>query len=429
MALIIKNGIIVNADKKSDSPRDILIDKGKIIKIAPNIPVGKNKPVDGKGKFVLPGLIDTHVHLREPGREDKETIATGSRAAVKGGFTTVMCMPNTDPVADNAMIVEGIIKEARRVGLLRVIPVGAVTRGQRGNQLTDMFELKEAGCLALSDDGSTVANAKVMRLSLEYARMAGLLIVEHCQDSFASAGAVMNEGYNSTFLGMKGDPGFSETVMVARDIEIARYLNARIHFAHISLKRSVDIIRQAKADGVQVTCEVTPHHFTLTDDAVKTFDPNTKVNPPLRSAEDVQALKKALKDGAIDSIASDHAPHTQEDKEVGFDHAPFGMIGLETALGLAVSELVDKKVLTWPGIAEKMSASPARIFGLAGKGRVQEGADADIVIVDPDREWVVKKDDIASKSKNTPFIGRKLKGLVEATIYGGKIVYQNTLDL
>ena len=271
-----------------------------IAKIAASIKELNIKSIDVKGKLVMPGLIDLHVHLREPGREDKETIETGSRAAARGGFMTIMCMPNTTPVIDNAMIVEGIIKEARRVGLVNVIPVGAITRGQKGEELTDQFELKQAGCLALSDDGHTVARSGIMRRAMDYAKMSGLLLIEHCQDPDLWNMGVMNEGLVSTLLGLRGDPGISETVIVARDIEIAHYLKTRIHLAHMSLKRSVELIRFAKSHGIQVTAEACPHHFTLTDDAVKTFDTNTKVNPSLRLAEDVEAIRQGLKDGTID---------------------------------------------------------------------------------------------------------------------------------
>lgn len=427
MSLLIKHAIIVNADKMHERPQDILLEKGIISKIGANLSVNGNaiKMIDAKGKLVLPGLIDLHVHLREPGREDKETIETGSRAAAKGGITTLMCMPNTTPVIDNAMIVEGIVKEAKRVGLVNVFPVGCISRGQKGEELTDMFELKASGCLALSDDGKGVMNPQLMRMAMEYAKMSGLLLIEHCQDSCLTSGGVMNEGYNSTFLGIKGDPGIAETVMVARDIELANYLKTRIHLAHMSLKRSVELIRFAKSQGIKVTAEACPHHFTLTDDAVKTFDPNTKVNPPLRTDEDVRAIKEGIKDGTIDCIVTDHAPHTQEDKEVGFDHAPFGMIGLETSLGLTMTELVHKKILTLPQMVERMSANPAWVIGLDNKGKIAEGKDADITIIDPEKEWTFTKDEIASKSKNSPFIGRKLKGCVTTTICNGKITYQN----
>ncbi len=424
MSLLIKNAVIVNPDQISAQPQEILIERGTIAKIAPSITEKPSQIMDAGGKYVLPGLIDFHVHLRVPGREDKETMETGSVAAVKGGFTTIFCMPNTDPVIDNGMIVEAIIKEARRVGLVNVFPVGAITKGQKGQDLTDMFELKEAGCRALSDDGKAVANSQLMRHALEYAKMAGLLLIEHCEDASLTHRGVMNEGLNSTLLGLKGIPAAAETIIVARDIELAHYLKTKIHLAHMSLKRSVELIRWAKAQGIEVTAEVTPHHFTLTDDMVKSFDTRTKVNPPLRTTEDVEALKEALRDGKIDCIATDHAPHTQEEKEFEYDQAPFGMIGLETALGLGVTELVEKKYLTWPQLVDKMSSQPARIAGLAYKGEIKEGKDADIVIIDPQREWVVRKEEFASKSKNSPFVGWKLKGLVKMTICGGKIVYE-----
>ncbi|HOY09096.1 MAG TPA: dihydroorotase [Candidatus Omnitrophota bacterium] len=425
MAVLIKNALIVNADKMDPNLQDILIDKGLIVRVGPGLPDGQARVMDVKGKHVFPGLIDLHVHLRQPGREDKETIETGSRAAVKGGFTTIVCMPNTKPVIDNAMIVEAVVKEARRVGLLNIIPAGAMTRGQNGEELTDMFELKEAGCLALTDDGRSVANSQTLRLALDYARMAGLLFMEHCQDLSLSSGGVMNESYTSTLLGMKGDPVVAETVIVARDIEIVHYLKTRIHLQHMSAARSVELVRWAKSQGIQVTAEATPHHFTLTDEAVKSFHPNTKVNPPLRTAVDVEAVRQGLKDGTIDCIASDHAPHTVEDKEVGFDHAPFGVTGLETALALGITELVSRGVLTLNQLVDRMSAAPARIIGLERKGAVREGYDADLTVVDIDEEWLVKAEGFASKAVNSPFIGRTLKGKVKTTLYGGKIVYQD----
>lgn len=424
MSLLIKNAIIVNADKLHAKPQNILLDKGEIVKIASGIPEGPYKIIDANGKLVFPGLIDLHVHLRQPGREDKETVETGSRAAAKGGFTSIMCMPNTTPVIDNAMIVEGIIKEAKRVGLVNVYPVGAITRGQSGKELTDMAELKAAGCKALSDDGRCVESSQIMRLALEYAKMAGLFLIQHCQDHCLTGGGVMNEGYYSMVLGIKGDPGISETVIVARDIELAHYLKTRVHLAHMSLKRSVELIRFAKSQGIAVTAEACPHHFTLTDEAVRGFDTSTKVNPPLRSPEDVAAIREGLKDGTIDCIVTDHAPHTKEDKETGFDTAPFGMIGLETSVGLTMTELVHKKVLTLEQMADRMSAAPARVANLEKKGKIVEGFDADITIIDPDKEWEVRVEDFWSKSKNSPFIGRTLKGRVETTICGGKVTYQ-----
>ncbi len=428
MTLLIKHAVIVNADKVSEKPQDILLEKGIIAKISPSIKADNAKVIDAQGKLVFPGLIDLHVHLREPGREDKETIETGSRAAAKGGFTSVLCMPNTNPVIDNGMIVAAIIKEAKRVGLVNVFPVGAITKGQKGEELTDMFELKEAGCLALSDDGKSVHNSQVMRLALEYAKMVGLLLIEHCQDPWLSGRGVMNEGYYSTILGMRGDPGIAETVIVSRDIELGHYLKTRVHLAHMSLKRSVELIRFAKSQGIAITAEACPHHFTLTDEAVKSFHPNTKVNPPLRTQEDVDAIKEALKDGTIDCIVTDHAPHTKEDKEAGFDDAPFGMIGLETSVGLTMTELVQKKFLTLPQMAERMSAAPAKIVGLKNKGAIVEGYDADVTLIDAQKEWVVSEDDIVSKSQNTPFLGRSLKGRTVMTICGGKITYEDSAD-
>ena len=425
MSLLIKNGVIVNADGQSKSPQDILIEKGVIAKIGPSLKSDKAKVIDAKDRLVLPGLIDIHVHFREPGQEHKETIETGILAAAKGGFTTVMCMPNTFPVIDSRSIAELIVSEARRVGLINVHPIGAITKGLGNQELTDMFELKEAGCVALSDDGKCVTNSKLMRLAMEYAKMVGILLIQHCEDHCLSAGSVMNEGVNSTLLGLKGDPGLSESVIVARDIELAAYLDSRIHFAHMSLKRSVELIRAAKANGIRVTAEACPHHFTLTDDALKDFNTSAKVNPPLRTKEDIEAIKEALKDGTIDCIATDHAPHTKEDKEKDLDHAPCGMIGLETAVGLVVTELVQPRVLSWPKVAEKMAAMPAKIMGLAQKGVIKEGFDGDITIIDPKATWRVQESDFVSKSHNSPFIGRELIGKVKATICSGNVVYKD----
>lgn len=424
MPLLIKNAIIVNADKMHTAPQDILLEDGLISKIAPQINAPGAEILDAKGKLVFPGLIDIHVHFRQPGHEDKETIESGSKSAAKGGFTTVMCMPNTQPVIDNAMIVDAIIKEAKRVNLVNVIPIGAITRGQKDDELTDMFELKEAGCIALSDDGKSVVNSHLMRHAMEYAKMCDILLIEHCQDPLLTAGGVMNEGINSTRLGLRGDPGIAESVIVARDIELAHYLKTKVHLAHMSLRRSVELIRMAKKQGIKVTAEATPHHFTLTDDAVRNFETSTKMNPPLRTQEDVDAIREGLADGTIDCIATDHAPHTHEDKEVDFDHAPFGMIGLETSVGLTITHLVESKVFSWPKMAEKMSAAPARIIGLKNKGKIEVKMDADLTIIDPTKEWVFKKEDIVSKSKNSPFIGTTLRGKVMATVYAGKISYK-----
>ncbi|MBP9853315.1 MAG: dihydroorotase [Candidatus Omnitrophica bacterium] len=425
MSLLIKNAMIINADKREKQAKDIFIDKGIIKKIGPALKVSAKKTIDAKGLLVLPGLIDIHVHFREPGQEYKETIETGSRAAVKGGFTGVMCMPNTRPVIDNAMIVEAIKKEAERVGLCNVIPIGSITRGQKDAQLVDMFEMKEAGCLALSDDGKSVENSQLMRRALEYSKMVDILLIQHCEDPLISAGGAMNEGITSTLLGIKADPYISESIIVARDIELVHFLGGHIHFAHMSCRRSIELIRQAKAQGISVTAEACPHHFALTDEVVKSFDTNTKMNPPLRTADDVEAIKEGLKDGTIDLIVTDHAPHSQEDKEVEFECAPFGIIGLETSLALTITELIKPGILTWEQVVDKMSTAQAKISKMKNKGILKEGFDADITIVDPDEEWVITKEDTVSKSKNSPFFGTTVTGRVKTTIYGGKIVFED----
>ncbi|VAX38013.1 Dihydroorotase [hydrothermal vent metagenome] len=424
MSLLIKNAIIVNADKMAKKPQDILIEKGKIVQVSDVIKKDNVKVLDAKDKLVMPGLIDIHVHFREPGQEHKETIETGSQSAAKGGFTTVMCMPNTEPTIDSAPIVASIIKEAKRVGLVNVLPIGAITKGRKNEELTNMFELRKAGCLALSDDGTCVSNSQLMKLAFQYSKMADVLLIQHCEDPLLSAGGVMNEGFVSTLLGLKGDPGVSESVIVARDIELAKYVDARIHLAHMSLRRSMDLIRVAKSQGVQVTAEACPHHFTITDETVKSFNTNAKVNPPLRTKDDVEAVKEAIKDGTIDCIVTDHAPHTPEDKERGFDHAPCGMVGLETSVGLTITELVNPKIISWTTMVDKMSTAPARIVGIENKGRIAEGLDGDITIIDPNAEWEVTLEDFVSKSNNSPFIGKKLQGKVQTTICAGKVVYQ-----
>lgn len=425
MSLLIKNARIINANKEHKQAQDIYIDKGKIVEIGASISKKNVKEINAQGKVVTPGLIDIHVHFRTPGQEYKESIETGSMAAAKGGFTTVMCMPNTSPVIDNAAIVESIINDAKRIGLCNVIPIAAISRGQKDEELVDMYEIKEAGGLALSDDGKSVVNTQLMRMAIQYAKQCGMILLQHCEDPLVSAGGAMNEGDNSTQLGIKGDPGISESIIVSRDIELVNYLGGHVHFCHMSTRRSVELIRMAKAQGINVTAEACPHHFTLTDDAVRSFDTSTKVNPPLRTPDDVEAIKEGLKDGTIDCIVTDHAPHSTEDKEVDFQHAPFGMIGLETSLGLTMTELVHKGVLSLPEMVDKMSTAQAKIIGLENKGAIKEGFDGDITIIDPDEEWEVREEDVVSKSKNTPFYGYKLKGRVKATVLGGKVVYRD----
>ena len=423
--LLIKNAKIINADKITKQIKDILIEKDKIVKIDSSIDFdNKNiKIIDAEGKYVLPGLIDMHVHLREPGEEHKETIETGMKAAARGGFTTILCMPNTNPTLDNANVISSVLKEAARVGTINVLPVGAITKARKGKELSDMLELKEAGCIAISDDGTGLMNAQIMRLALEYANMAGLLIMQHCQDSQLSRLSVMNEGKISTLLGLKGDPGMSETVMVSRDIELANYLNVPVYFQHVSLKRSVELIKFAKQKGIKVFAEVTPHHLSLTEEDLISFDTKYKVNPPLRTKEDVKALRKAIINGDIDCIATDHAPHSIEDKEKDFNQAAFGMIGLETALGIIVKELVSQQGFDWTSLVSRMSAKPAEILGMDNKGKIKEGCDADLIIVDVEKKWIVDEKDFESKSKNSPFIGKELQGKVLKTVCGGKVVY------
>lgn len=424
MEWIIKDARIVNDDTTSDERQDIFIKDGKIQQIASHIEAKGCRVVDMQGKTIMPGFIDLHVHLREPGREDKETIATGSKAAVKGGFTSIFCMPNTTPAIDTAQDVQFVLDQAKKVGLVNVYPVGAMTKDRKGQEITEMMDLKRAGCLGVSDDGCSVMNAGLMRRIFEYAKMANLLVMQHCEDEHLSNKGVMNEGELSILLGLKGDPIVAETVIIARDIELARYLDTRIHFMHISSARSVELIRRAKAEGVKVSCEATPHHFTFSEEMVKSFDTSTKVNPPLRTMQDVEAIKQGLKEGVIDCIATDHAPHTHEDKEVEFDAAPPGLIGLETAFALGMKELVDTKVLTLAQLVKKMSWMPAQIIGLKNKGKIEVGKDADLTVVDLDKNWTLTKEDIVSKSKNSPFIGWSFKGRVVMTICEGKVVYQ-----
>lgn len=421
MSILIKNGTVIDPESGLNAKRDVLIDKGKIAKIAANIKGKATETIDALGKLVTPGFIDMHTHLREPGREEVEDIESGTRAAIAGGFTTVSPMPNTDPACDSQAAVKFLLDRAQEVGLARLIPVGAITKGREGDKLTEMGDLKAAGCLSVSDDGFSVADAGLMRTAMEYASMLDLLVISHCEDESLAAGGVMNEGYMSTVLGLEPIPAESETTIVERDISIAELTGARLHIAHVSAAGSVDVIRKAKKRGVKVTAEVTPHHFTLSDEDLRTFNSEMKVNPPLRSKGDVEALKKGLKDGTIDVIATDHAPHPPNEKEKEFDYAPFGMIGLETALSLAKEELVDAGYLSWEDLIGKLTSGPARILKSPG-GTLKEGEVADVTVIDPEKEWTYKKENIKSRSKNSPFIGRKMKAQVTDVIVGGKQV-------
>lgn len=429
MGMLIKNGRVIDPISEKDEISDIFIEKDKIVKVAKNIRNDYIKQeIDAKGCIVAPGFIDMHCHLREPGREDEETIETGMRSAVAGGFTTIMCMPNTDPVIDSGIVAQGIIDEAKAVGIANVIPVGAITKKQKGEELAEIEELKRTGCLAISDDGSCLKDAGLMRKAMEYSRAFGLMVISHCEEMDLTAGGVVNEGISAALSGLKGIPDISETVIVARDIEIARYLDVSVHLAHISCARSVELIRRAKKDGVYVSAETCPHYFSLSDIATKKYDPNTKMNPPLRTEEDVLEIKRGLKDGTLDCIATDHAPHLDVEKELEFDKAAFGIIGFETALGLGIKNLIGPGMLNWSGLISRMSLAPSRILRLFDKGDLSEGKDADIVIIDPEKEWVFKKENIVSKSKNSPFIDWKFKGRVKHTIHSGKVVYSDQTD-
>jgi len=421
MNVIIKNGHVIDPSNKVDEKLDILIAGGKIVKLgkAGSISSPDAQAVDAAGKLVVPGLIDMHVHLREPGFEYKETIATGTAAAKAGGFTSVCCMPNTNPVNDNRSVTEFILSQAAKEASARVFPIGAITKGSKGEELSEMGELRAAGCVAVSDDGRPVMNAAIMRRAMEYAQVFDLLVISHCEDSSLSAKGVMNEGFVSTELGLRGIPRSAEDVMTARDISLAELTRSRVHIAHVSTAGSVDLLRAAKARGVKVTAETCPHYFALTDEAVRGYNTMAKMNPPLRTADDVAAIKAGLKDGTIDVIATDHAPHGMDEKSGEFDYAPFGIVGLETALGLSL-QLVNEKVLTLGEVISKLSFNPASVLKIE-KGTLQPGADADITIIDRDLEWTVDASLFKSRSKNTPFNGWKLMGRAVRTIVGGRV--------
>jgi dihydroorotase len=438
MRILIRGGRVIDPGSGLDGVMDLLIEEGVIRRVGP--PAGAGKPrraaprgtapeqadrvIEAKGMVVCPGLIDMHVHLREPGREDEETVATGTAAAARGGFTAVACMPNTEPPNDSASVTEFILEQAVKHGAVRVYPIGAISKGRKGEELAEIGELVAAGCVGISDDGSPVASAALMRRAMEYATMFDIPVVPHCEEPTLSQGGVMHEGLVSTQLGLKGIPGIAETVEVVRDLLLAEFTGARLHLCHLSAAESVRALREAKARGVKVTAEVTPHHLALTDEAVWGFSTNTKMNPPLRSAEDQAALREALADGTIDCIATDHAPHALAETEQEYDLAPFGVTGLETGLGVVLTELYHGKVLTLPQIVERMSVAPARILGLKGRGSLAPGTEADVTLFDPEREWVVEAKGMASRSKNSPFLGWKLKGAPVMTIVGGKVVWE-----
>lgn len=422
MKLLIRGGRVIDPSQQMDRTADLLIEDGRVKSIADSLTEAGTEVFDATGLIVAPGFVDLHVHLREPGEEYKETIASGAASAVAGGFTSICAMPNTRPVNDNASVTRFIIEKAREAGLARVYPVGAITRESKGEELAEMAEMKEAGAVAVSDDGRPVMDSQVMRHAMEYARDHGLVVVDHCQDLHLAAGGVMNEGRYSTLLGLKGMSRAAEESHVARDLMLAELTGARVHIAHISTAGSVEMVRRAKKQGLAITCEVTPHHLALTEAAVVGFDTNTKMNPPLRSEEDRLALIEAVRDGTIDAIATDHAPHHSDEKMLEYDRAPSGVVGLETALGVALTVLHHSGAVPLARIIEMLTIGPARAFSLAG-GTLEEGSAADITVFDVEREWTVDPLTFKSKSRNTPFAGWRLRGKVIATFCGGRRVF------
>lgn len=412
MKILLKNAHVIEPLEKIDAVVDILIVDGVIEKIGTKIGTGKNvQKYELDGKIVAPGFIDMHVHLREPGYEHKETIETGLHAAAEGGFTAVCCMPNTNPAIDDASVVKFVIERSKKIfnGLIDLFPIAAATKNREGLELSPMIELSEAGAVAFSDDGATIYNTKIFRHALEYSSMLNKPIIQHPEDIYLSKPGVMNEGLLSTMLGLPGIPSIAEEIIIERDIRIVNYIGGKYHAAHISTKGSVEILRNAKQNNPNISCEVTPHHFSLTEDIVKDFNTNTKMSPPLRTSDDVAAIKEGLRDGTIDVIASDHAPHSFDEKEVEFLAAPFGIVGLETAVGLAITNLVKQNYLSFSGLVEKFSLNPRRILNLP-LIKISEGEMANLTIIDPDKEWIVDAQRFKSKSKNTPFDKFKLVG-------------------
>lgn len=425
MKLLVKHGHVVDPASGIDGVRSVVIDGQRIESLETHqVSEGSfDRVIDASGLVVFPGLIDMHVHLREPGFEAKETIESGTRSAIAGGFTTIAAMPNTEPAIDNRAHVEFVRNKAERVGYCNVAVVGAITKGRKGTELAEIGDLVDAGAVAISDDGNTVMNSEIVRRAMEYLRMYDIPMIAHCEDEDLAAGGVMNEGFNSTRQGLRGISRLAEEIIVARDVMMAEKLCARLHVAHISTRDSVDIVRRAKARGVSVTCEATPHHFSLTDDAMESYDANFKMKPPLRTRDDVEAIIEGLQDGTIDAIASDHAPHTIEDKDVELDYAPDGVIGLETTLTVSLTNLVSKGVLSLAQLAQKLSAGPAAILGLAGRGMLTRGAVADLTLVDVSARRVIRSSEFESQARNTPFEGLCGQGLVRYVVARGRVVF------
>jgi dihydroorotase len=427
--LLLKNARLVDPAASRDGVFDLLIDAGRIERVGHDLLVtGDTRVVTiPSGLIVCPGLIDMHVHLREPGQEHKETVATGTAAAVAGGFTAVACMPNTTPVNDNAGVTEYILKKAAEANLARVYPIGAVSRGQAGEQLADIAELRQAGCVAVSDDGRPVATALLMRRALEYAGMFEMVVIEHCEELTLKGDGVAHEGFQASALGLRGIPGAAESIMALRDISLAELTGGAVHIAHLSARQTLDAVRYGKSRGARVTCEVTPHHFVLTDEllaAPLAYDTNAKMNPPLRETADRDAMLQGIADGSVDAIATDHAPHHYDEKHVEFDQAPFGITGLETCVSLCFDRLIHQGIVGVSRLIELLSTNPARILRVPG-GSLAEGMPADITILAPDLQVTVSAAQMRSKARNTPFDGWTLRGGVAATIVGGRVVYVN----
>ena len=427
MTLLLKNGRIIDPSQGLDAVGDVLIEGDKVE--ASGKPLGDVRRdgglevIDCTGRIVSPGFIDVHCHLREPGREDVETIATGARAAAAGGFTAVCAMPNTDPVTDNQAAVGFIVRQALRAKMARVYPIGAVSVGQKGESLAEFGEMVGAGAVAVSDDGKPVATAQLMRTALEYARTFGIPVADHCEEMSLAKGGAMNEGVVSARLGLKGIPSEAEEIIAIRDILLARRTGGHVHLCHMSTRGSVELIRWGKERNIRVTSEVCPHHLSLTEEAVEGYDTNAKMNPPLRTADDVAALQEAVKDGTIDLVATDHAPHHYDEKEREFSDAPNGIVGLETALAVVVTHLVVPGILSYSTLVDRMSTTPAKVFGLPG-GTLRKGSVADITVFDPDADWTVNPDQFLSKGRNSPYRGKRLKGRATCTIVGGRVVFQ-----
>ncbi len=422
--LLIKNGRVIDPANNLDETLDILVEKGKIVVLNKNLNSDGAKIIDAREKIVTPGLIDMHVHLREPGREDEETIESGCKAAAMGGFTSIACMPNTSPVNDNSAVTEMIIEKAKEANLVNVYPVAAITKGLQGKELTEMAELIDSGAAAFTDDGKCVQNSEVMRRALEYSKIFDVSLISHAECSELSQKGHINEGYYSTILGLKGIPSAAEEVSIARDIILAELTNTRVHFTHVSTEGSLRMIKEAKERGLKITCDVTPHHLVLTDEALLEYDTNFKVNPPLRGETDVNALHKGLSEGVIDAIVSDHAPHAVHEKDVEFALAAFGIIGLETTLPLMLTKIVGEGILKLPELIKKLTIAPAKILN-TNKGNLSVGNNADVTIFNTKTKVRVDSNKFLSKSRNTPFNGWELNGVIDYLIVGGKMIVED----